>query len=147
MAAQPEGVRDDFAKRLHVWAVLTHRVRALGKLGGASAFQQHGIGEPLDTVCGETGDCRDLVDGLTSADTGLDLTRTHRGLHVGCHLAKSSDVTAGRCAQALIGRKQKSLAAFRVFADDRLAICVEPDDPQRSHVGLPDDFTSSIPRR
>jgi hypothetical protein len=105
LPAQAERVRHDLAQGLHVGPVLAHRVRPLRQLRGAGTLEQHRVGEPLDAVLRQPGRGRDLLDGLSRADAGLDLTRTHLALQLDGDLAESGDVSPGGRAQPLVRGK------------------------------------------
>src|SRR5690606_8304594 len=135
LPAQPEGVRDDLAEGAGVGAVGAHRVRALGDFGGAGAFQQNGVGEPLDLLQRYAGSSGDLLHGRPGTNAGLDLTWTQLALQLDRDLSEPGEIPPRGGTQLLVGRHGETLVSDRVLEDDGelTATLGDPDDPQRPH--------------
>jgi hypothetical protein len=135
-------MRHHLAEGLHVRPVLTDRMRALSQIRGTGSLKQHRVGEPVDFVRGQPGSCRDLFDGLSRTDAGLDLTWAHLALQLDFDLAESGGIATGGRTQSLVRRQLETLATDRVLADDGRTVLAESHHPERAHRKPPDDFTS-----
>src|SRR5690606_1877223 len=81
----------------------------------------------------------DLRDRLTGADAGLNFAWAHLALQTDLDLTEPTEV-APSCGKQPFVHGDRVLLACGVFAHDGLAVLVQPDHPQRSHV-------SRLPRR
>ena len=139
LAAQAEGVCDDVAQHAVVRPVGAHGVGPLGDFGRARPLQQHGIGEPLDLLCGHTGGRCDLVHGRSGTNAGLDLTWAQLALQLDRDLAEPGEIPAGSRAQLLIRGHGEPLLAHGILEHDGEfpAALADPDNPQRPHARPP----------